>query len=184
MVGWSWKSDLRTGDSNEDAWTPYTTQEAKKIEKAYKNGEKKLVMDKKYHIDFKNMIQHRADDYSRQRDIRRDDSDSDSSDAPPRKKAKKSPGANVLKGCVIAMSGTLSETRAQIATKIEDNGGEFSKNVTYQCTHLITTPGDVASITEKVREAKMKGIDIVSEDWLTKSLKLGVTQPVKKYACE
>eukprot|EP00992_Anisonema_acinus_P003821 TRINITY_DN14167_c0_g1_i1.p1 TRINITY_DN14167_c0_g1~~TRINITY_DN14167_c0_g1_i1.p1 ORF type:complete len:190 (+),score=20.75 TRINITY_DN14167_c0_g1_i1:65-634(+) len=187
MVKWSWKSDLRTDESW--CWTPYSKAEATKIERAYQAGEKKLVLSKKYHIDFKNMIQHRADDYSRQRDIKREgpaagsrkaprDSDSDSSDAPPVKKTK---AGKPLKGCVISMTGTLSETRAQIATFIEDNGGEFSKNVTNRCTHLVTTPSEAACPTDKVFDANKKGVPLVSEKWLRRSVALGVPQPIGPY---
>eukprot|EP00994_Dinema_validum_P003969 NODE_1990_length_791_cov_111.149596_g1582_i0.p1 GENE.NODE_1990_length_791_cov_111.149596_g1582_i0~~NODE_1990_length_791_cov_111.149596_g1582_i0.p1 ORF type:complete len:194 (-),score=32.24 NODE_1990_length_791_cov_111.149596_g1582_i0:142-723(-) len=191
MATWEWKSDLRTSDGTDWAWSDYAAKDSKAIEAEYKKGSKSFVLNKKYKIDFRNMIQHRTDDYNRQRDIRRTggakmgarkaqaDSDSDS-DAPPAKKAKTT-GGKALKNCVIAMSGSLTQTRAQIATLIENNGGDFSKGVTHSCTHLLTTAHEVANPTDKVYDARKKSVTMVSEAWLRKSIALGVAQPTSKY---
>eukprot|EP01012_Entosiphon_sulcatum_P051928 TRINITY_DN71310_c0_g1_i1.p1 TRINITY_DN71310_c0_g1~~TRINITY_DN71310_c0_g1_i1.p1 ORF type:complete len:185 (-),score=43.79 TRINITY_DN71310_c0_g1_i1:64-618(-) len=183
MVQWYWKSDLRTGDGSDWAWSKYAAKDNKKIEDAFQAKKKTLVLSAKYHIDFGNMIQHRADDYDRQRDIKRvaadgSDSDSDSDPAPKKKKAKK----GALTDCAIALSGTLSQTHAQWGKEIEDNDGTYCKTVSNACTHLVTTPHEVSITTEKVLDARKKGAKIVSEKWLSKSIKLGASQPAGPYA--
>eukprot|EP00755_Sulcionema_specki_P024018 Sspe_Gene.80298::Locus_50600_Transcript_2_2_Confidence_0.667_Length_837::g.80298::m.80298 len=76
-MSWYWKSDLRLADKNPDAWTLYGPNDIRKIETAYQKGGKKVLkLNATYYVDFKNMIQYRADNDQNQRPIKREEAES------------------------------------------------------------------------------------------------------------
>eukprot|EP01006_Ploeotia_vitrea_P019503 TRINITY_DN51708_c0_g1_i2.p1 TRINITY_DN51708_c0_g1~~TRINITY_DN51708_c0_g1_i2.p1 ORF type:complete len:189 (+),score=40.72 TRINITY_DN51708_c0_g1_i2:53-619(+) len=185
MPYWMWKSDLRMKDNDKTAWEKYSKKDSNKIEEAYQDDKKKMKLSAKYKIDFTAMIQHHADDWDRQRPIKRiakgapsPEPDSSSDDEPPAKKSKKS---KALSDAVVCFSGTLSQSRSALEKLVHQNGGSTSTTVTYQTTHLVSTDAEVKKNTEKILAANAKDVDIVSEDWLHKSIKLGASQPSKKF---
>eukprot|EP00727_Mastigamoeba_balamuthi_P010061 m51a1_g5678 hypothetical protein (137) ;mRNA; f:965644-966234 len=70
MAQWFFKSDLRF--KGDEGWTPYTDDESRAIERAYQDGRKNYALNAKYRIRFDDMVQHRTDDESRQRAIKRE----------------------------------------------------------------------------------------------------------------
>eukprot|EP01122_Echinamoeba_exundans_P002145 TRINITY_DN12101_c0_g1_i1.p1 TRINITY_DN12101_c0_g1~~TRINITY_DN12101_c0_g1_i1.p1 ORF type:complete len:185 (+),score=21.34 TRINITY_DN12101_c0_g1_i1:16-570(+) len=72
-MSWSWKSNLRLGDSDESAWTPYAVADMTTLETAWTTGskEKPITLNGFYSVDLQRMLQIRKDDPSRQRPIRR-----------------------------------------------------------------------------------------------------------------
>lgn len=105
---------------------------------------------------------------------------------PPKKSAaaKKKDASDALADKVFALSGTLTKTRDEISTLIEENGGTVASSVTKKVTHLITTEEDFAAASNKVETAKKNGIFIVNEDWLHDSIKDGSAKDEKKYSLE
>eukprot|EP00736_Rhodelphis_marinus_P007745 Rmarinus@m.20712 len=88
-----------------------------------------------------------------------------------------------LQGFCICISGKLeSGSRADIQKQVVLNGGDFANSVTTSVTHLVTTPAEVSSETKKVVDAKKRGAEIVSEDWLVDSMKKKKAQPAAKYS--
>jgi len=63
-MSWHWKGD--------EDWTAYSESDSTKIEKAYQKKQKSVKLNENYKIDFKEMIQHRIDDFNRQRQIKRE----------------------------------------------------------------------------------------------------------------
>jgi len=74
-----------------------------------------------------------------------------------------------LTGKLISLSGRLSQPRETIISMIKNNNGQFASNINKNVTHLIVS--DPTLSTSKVKSARMKGIEIVGEDWLTNMIK-------------
>jgi len=89
-------------------------------------------------------------------------SSSDKQDSPKKSKA--------LSGMVIALSGKLSMTSAEIAKLIEKNGGKFAKTITQDVTHVICANTD--DKTKKLTKAKEDGKTLVDEKFLKKKINL------------
>lgn len=75
-----------------------------------------------------------------------------------------------LSGLVIALSGKLSMTSAEIAKLIEKNGGKFSKTISSDVTHVICANMD--DKTQKLTKAKEQGKTLVDEKFLKKKINL------------
>ncbi|KAH8672842.1 poly-ribose polymerase-like protein [Tricladium varicosporioides] len=94
---------------------------------------------------------------------------------PPKKSTRKAskPSVLPLEGCTIALSGTFpghSQSDLEI-NYINALGATLSKTVTASITHLITTAGDFAKPSAKVKQAKSHDdISIVNLDWLVECL--------------
>ena len=54
-------------------------------------------------------------------------------------------------------------SRAEITAKIKAAGGAVAGSVTAACTHVVSTDGEVAKATAKVKQAQKKGVPLVSE---------------------
>lgn len=89
--------------------------------------------------------------------------------------------SKVLKGLTVCASGTLSMTRNEFADLVKENGGKFSKTVTKNLTHLITTEKEFDDVTEKVSKAQGYDIPIVSEDFINDSIEQGKLANVDDY---
>ncbi|KAI5293085.1 hypothetical protein KEM52_005845 [Ascosphaera acerosa] len=83
--------------------------------------------------------------------------------------------AKALKGRVIILAGSfLPMSHDTITALVEDAGGAVSKEVTDDCTHLVTTPKELAKRRAKtskiVKQAlEVPNIQVVSVDWLNKA---------------
>jgi len=90
-------------------------------------------------------------------------------EAPAKKQKKEAavPAAvagNIHAGRVFAITGALSMVRKKVVDLIEERGGKFAPSVTNQVTHLIAA--NPWMMTNKMDEAKAKGIEIVGEDFI------------------
>jgi len=74
---------------------------------------------------------------------------------------------------VFSISGTLSKKRVEFVKLIHEHGAQFVSSVTHKVTHLISTPSDVSAESSQVKEAKKRGVFIVSEDFVFRSIELG-----------
>jgi hypothetical protein len=63
-MSWFWKAD--------DGWKAYSAEDNNKLEDGFRKKQKKMKLNDTYSIDYKEMIQHRSDDYNRQREIKRE----------------------------------------------------------------------------------------------------------------
>jgi len=92
--------------------------------------------------------------------------------SPVKTKAKAKPKAtktgkgkkNSLAGYTIALSGTLSTTRAQIVELIEANGGVYTPSIT-RATNVVIVDNPKSN-SSKVMNAKAQGKQVVLESWL------------------
>lgn len=76
--------------------------------------------------------------------------------------------AGPLQGCIIALSGSFpGRSQSALETEfINVLGASLSKTVTEDTTHLITTKGDFAKPSAKVKQAKSHDIPVVKLSWL------------------
>lgn len=84
---------------------------------------------------------------------------------------------------VILSSGLNSVASKSLAVVTAKLGGIVEKSFTDAVTHLVVSTDDngMASRTFKYLEAILRGISIVSVDWLAKSLKAGKYLPVSQF---
>eukprot|EP00698_Gefionella_okellyi_P015443 TRINITY_DN4356_c0_g4_i1.p1 TRINITY_DN4356_c0_g4~~TRINITY_DN4356_c0_g4_i1.p1 ORF type:complete len:688 (+),score=193.99 TRINITY_DN4356_c0_g4_i1:102-2165(+) len=106
----------------------------------------------------------------------------------PRKAAKRKAeesdddaGSSVFDGITMAVGGTFTLSQKEVKDLIESNGGTVAGSVTKAVTHLITTDGEYAAETAKIKAAKKNGIFILSESFLHDSIKAGKLADPKKY---
>lgn len=96
---------------------------------------------------------------------------------------KAAPAASPLLGCNVAISGTFAgTTQTAIQGQIESLGAEFSKSVTSDTTHLITTQKDFDKVSVKVKTALANSIPIVSLVWLRDSESSGIKADETQYS--
>eukprot|EP00294_Goniomonas_avonlea_P012894 CAMPEP_0114554936 /NCGR_PEP_ID=MMETSP0114-20121206/8477_1 /TAXON_ID=31324 /ORGANISM="Goniomonas sp, Strain m" /LENGTH=645 /DNA_ID=CAMNT_0001740019 /DNA_START=6 /DNA_END=1943 /DNA_ORIENTATION=- len=100
---------------------------------------------------------------------------------PPRRKAAAAKSVEPLDGCVLAISGTFSVSRAEFTKLVNTNGGSIANSVTKAVTHLVTTDAEFQGKTAKVVAAEAKGLPIVSEDWVHESIKAGAKEDEASY---
>jgi predicted DNA-binding WGR domain protein len=116
----------------------------------------------------------------------------DPSTGPPAKKKKtaaaaKKPAkaqaqaADALAGAVICITGTLSMGRKEMTVKLGGAGATVGGSVSAKTTHLLSTPSEVSSKTNKVIMAESKGLPVVSEAWVDASLTAGSLADVAPY---
>jgi NAD-dependent DNA ligase len=81
-----------------------------------------------------------------------------------------------LEGYCFTITGTLSVSRQEFETLIQQNGGEIAKSVTKKCTHLISA----VSGTKKCQDAEAKGLQVVDEEWVREKIHSTGEKPMKK----
>lgn len=91
-------------------------------------------------------------------DFSESESDSESEED---KKDDDEDGPSTLKGCTIALSGTLTMKRADAIALIKKHGGTYATTVTKAVTHVVVA--DPNEDTSKINEARASGKKIVSE---------------------
>lgn len=172
---WMWKNDLRLKDDKGEGWTKYEPAISEQLEQAYQKDKTQddYDLDKKYSLDFGDMVQYRKGDKFRQRPIKRvspgeaDDGGDDGSDEdkattraadsgsdvgssddeetnePPKKKTKQMSALEML---VTATSGAV--------------GGYVSKTATYPLERIkLVLMGEKAthSLVDVLRKVKQAG---------------------------
>lgn len=92
------------------------------------------------------------------------------------------------KGCftfaqlVFSFSGTFSVKRPELISKIIQAGAQVLPSVTHKVTHLVSTQADVAVETQQVKEARKRGVYIVSEEFVHRSIEEGKKQDESQYS--
>jgi len=72
---WWFKKDLRLRDDKEEGWAAYSIGDTDAIEKAFRAKKESLLLNDKYTINLKEMMQYRNDDSYKQRPVRRIEGD-------------------------------------------------------------------------------------------------------------
>ncbi|KAJ9459448.1 hypothetical protein DIPPA_31743 [Diplonema papillatum] len=136
-MSWYWKSDLRKGDDDDEAWTPYAQAQCDVLEKALRQKKKEIEM-APHVVNLKGMYQYRKGDHERQRTVKRvEEEDSDDSDEPklkgPQTKRQKTMG---VRDKSFARSGTFSSNK-KISDTISKLGGICVSSVTKDIDYLL-----------------------------------------------
>lgn len=90
----------------------------------------------------------------------------------------------VLKGLIIAVTGTLSADTSQLKKWIEANDGRYSPHIRKGVTHLIASKDAWKDATDPVQAATKVGAFIISYDWLEDSLQKRRKLAENKYTWE
>ena len=73
----------------------------------------------------------------------------------------------------MCFSGTLSKTRSELERDARAAGMTVSSGCRKRTTHLVTSENEVCARTRKVGDALKYGTFVVSEAWLTESIRAG-----------
>jgi histone H3/H4 len=91
-----------------------------------------------------------------------------------KRQEKKMPKKNqVFKDITFVITGSLSRPRDEWIEEIEERGGNFSKKVTNKVDYVITTEKGLAADTQKIQDARDKGLPILSEEALIDAIDNG-----------
>jgi len=82
---------------------------------------------------------------------------------------RKKAGGGAFDGLVFCVSGSFTKSQSEMKKLLEENGGTVAGSVTAKVTHLVGSDAG----TGKAAKAVEKGIPVVTEEWVDKSVEEG-----------